>query len=48
VPDANGVVDVSFPAIEAHRIEVWQWGVSVSGNWWSIAEFNAYSIGLQD
>src|SRR5262249_4709996 len=37
VPDADGIVDVSFPAVGAHRIEVWQWGVS--GNWWSIAEF---------
>jgi len=45
-PDADGIVDISFPAVAAHRIDVWQWGVS--GNWWSIAEFNVYSIGRQD
>jgi len=41
VPDANGIVDISFPAVDAHYIAVVQWGVSL--HWWSIAEFNAYS-----
>jgi len=45
VPDADGIVDVSFSPVDAHRIEVWQWGVS--GNWWSIAEFNAYGRQVQ-
>jgi hypothetical protein len=42
VPDAAGTIDVSFPPVSAHQIEVWQWGTA--DNWWSIAEFNAYSV----
>jgi hypothetical protein len=42
-PDAAGNVDISFAPLQVQKIEVWQWGVA--GNWWSIAEFNAYAVG---
>jgi hypothetical protein len=40
MPDAAGVVDISFPPVDTQKIEVWQWGTAL--NWWSIAELNAY------
>jgi hypothetical protein len=40
-PDSNGTVDVSFAPVPVQRIEIWQWGSSLS--WWSIAELNVYN-----
>jgi hypothetical protein len=41
VADATGNIDVTFTSFAVQKIVVTQSGTA--GNWWSIAEFNAYS-----